>query len=372
MKKLLPVSAAALALFGAAPAALATTQIGEHLSFSGFGTVGAVRTNSDEGTFGRDRQIGGADRKASLEVDSNLGLQLMATATPWLSATVQVLAAKQDGPHINAKPEWAYFTLKPIEGLTLRGGRMATPVFLISDSRNVGYANNWIRAPNEVYALNGFRTFDGLDAIYRQSLGPVAVSVGGMVGKSQWHSGEMSFAANKLKGLNLQLENDWGSMHASQMSTDVKLWWLPKPDTYKFTDFGVTFDRNYVVLQAELVRRQTELMPVEMNARGWYLMGGYRFGKMLPYAILSSTRNETPEGPWHAAGDQKTTAVGLRWDAFRAASIKVQVDRIDTRGTNGISFTTPLVQPPSPQAPPIALPITRPVIAGSVALDFTF
>lgn len=372
MKPLLPTAAAVLALLGAAPAAQAATPIGEYLTFSGFGTVGAVRTNTDEGSFGRDRQTGGAKRQADIEVDSNLGLQVTAKATDWLSGTVQVLASKRDQPHTTARAEWAFLTLKPVDGLTLRGGRMATPVFLISESRNVGYANTWVRAPNEVYALNGFPVFDGLDATYQRSLGPVGLTVSAMAGKSRWYSGPLNWASKNLRGVNLQLDTDWGSVHYGQMSTDLMLEWLPKPDGYKFTDLGFTIDHNNVVMQAELVKRQSNQMPDALNASGWYVMAGYRWGSFTPYAITSRTKNEIPQAFWHAAGDQKTTAFGVRWDAFRSAAIKLQVDRINTLGSNGISFTTPLVPLNFPGAPPLALPVTRPVTALSLALDFTF
>jgi hypothetical protein len=376
MKKLVPPAAAALALLGAAPAAFAATQIGEYLSFSGFGTVGAVQTDSDEGKFGRDRQPGGATKSASLDVDSNLGLQLTATATPWLSATVQGLAAMRDKAHIEPAVEWAFVTVKPIDGLSLRGGRMPNQVFAASDSRNIGYANTWLRAPNEVYALNTFQSIDGGDVTYRQTVGPVALSATGFAGKSKFTAFGQDGKVTGLKGLNLQVETDWATFRLGRLSADVD---VPGAgihrDGYTFSGLGVTVDRGNVVAQAEYVTRRASLpqsAPV-VDADGWYVLGGYRFGAVLPYLIVASTKSKDTTGfPLRTSGEQKSTAFGLRWDAFKQAALKFQIERIDTNNTKGISFTTPQTPPALPFLPPGNAPITKPVTALSIALDFTF
>ena len=93
-----------------------------------------------------------------------------------------------------------------------------------------------------------------------------------------------------------------------------------------------------------------------IDADGWYAMGGYRVGTWLPYASYSSTKpNVTAKV--HAAGPQDTTAIGARWDVLKAVDVKFQLERIDTKGTRGISFTAV---------------VARPVTAASVTVDFVF
>jgi hypothetical protein len=380
MKKLLPVAAAALALLGASPAALAATQIGEYFSFSGFGTLGAVQTDSDQGKFGKDRQIGGADKAASLDVDSNLGLQVTGTATPWLDATVQVLVGKRSKDHLETDVEWAFVTAKPIDGLRVRLGRMAGPVFAVSDSRNVGFANTWVRAPNEVYAMNFFRTYDGVDVTYRRDLGAVALTGSVVVGETtEFKSLTFDAKGKKLQGLSLQLEYDWLTLRASKFEMEVS---IPRINVsgspYSFTGVGLSVDHDNLVGQAEFVQRRVDTPQgrLTVNADGWYAMAGYRFGKLLPYAIVAGTKPKTAgvADSQYVTSTQNTKAVGVRWDALSSAAIKFQLDRIDTKGTKGASFTTPtILGPVAPGFPPrVVGAVTRPVTALSVAVDFTF
>jgi hypothetical protein len=380
MKKLVPAAAAAFALFGPTPAALAATQLGEYFSFSGFGTLGAVQTDSDEGKFGKDRQIGGAEKSARFDVDSNLGLQLTGTATPWLDATVQVLVGKRSKDHVEADAEWAFITAKPLDGLRVRLGRMAGPVFAVSDSRNVGYANTWVRAPNEVYAMNFFRTYDGVDANYRHDFGAIALSGSFVAGETtEFKSLTFDSKGKKLKGLSLQLEYEWLTLRASKFDMEVSIPLINvKGSPYSFTGFGVTVDHDNLVVQAESVKRRVDTPQGirTVNADGWYAMAGYRFGNVLPYGIVAGTKPKTPGqvDSQYITSTQNTKALGVRWDAFKSAALKLQVDRIDTKGTKGASFTTPtLLGPIGPGFPPrVVGNVSRPVTVVSATVDFIF
>lgn len=380
MNRVFPWAAAALALAGATPATLAATQLGEYLSFSGFGTVGAVQTDSNDGKFGKDRQIGGADKKASLDVDSNLGLQLTGTATPWLNATVQVLVGKRSKDYLEADVEWAFATVKPVDGLRLRLGRMAGPVFAVSDSRNVGYANTWVRAPNEVYAMNFFRTYDGADLTYRQPLGPVALT-GSVVGGETTEFKSLTFDAKgkKLLGVSVQLEYDWLTVRASKFEMDVSIPLLNLSGSpYSFTGVGISIDHDDLVIQTEAVQRRVDTAngTRTVNADGWYAMAGWRFGNVLPYVIAAGTKPKTAgvAEAQYITSTQETTAAGVRWDAFKSAAVKFQVDRVDTKNTKGASFTTPTtLGPVAPGFPPRGIGrVTGKVTVVSVAVDFTF
>ena len=64
--------------------------------------------------------------------------------------------------------DWAYLSVEPRPGVTLRGGRFVAPLFAASDTRLVGYANLWVRPPVDVYTL-GMNHVDGADLIWRGS-----------------------------------------------------------------------------------------------------------------------------------------------------------------------------------------------------------
>lgn len=372
------LSAMALALLssglisGAAQAEGLSGFVRPEFKFSGFGTVGAVQTNSDDGQYVREQQARGATKNASLLVDSNLGLQLDAKANDWLSATVQTLTAQRTEDSLSTRFEWAFVKATPLDGLSLRAGKFSLPNFLISDSRRVGYANTWLRPANEVYGLDLLNGgLKGADLSYRWSLAGHALTVTGLAGKS---SATMTNASamdvKSVKGLNVVWDGDWYTVRLGRITGKPQLpaslaVMLPAGTTlnevYRFTGVGATVDRADVVLQAEYVQRRSEQFNSLIGADAWYLLGGYRVGKLLPYVSFAERK---PDGN-SATAPQKTAALGLRWDAFASAALKFQLERVDTKGTTGASFIAPTVNS-------VSQPMSKPVTTLSAAIDFVF
>src|ERR1035441_6667929 len=73
----------------------AATQLGDYFTVSGFGTLGIVQTDTDQGQFIRDDESNGATTHANFNVDSDLGLQGTFRPTKWLSGTVQLLSKER-------------------------------------------------------------------------------------------------------------------------------------------------------------------------------------------------------------------------------------------------------------------------------------
>lgn len=372
MKFRVTVAAAAVLIGGVLPAY--ADGLGDYFSYSGFGTLGAVRSSTDEAQFGYNRQLGGATQGVDFETDSNLGLQLTAKANDWLSATVQGLVAKVDADRFSTALEWAFVKVQPLDGLSIRGGRMAMPTFIVSDSINVGYATTWLRAPNEVYGLAMLPLVNGADVTYRKSLGPVAVSATVLGGESTLRALGTNYQARDVRGANLQLETDWVTFRAGEIKTS-EVMVSGTPQLYSFTGFGLSMDHDNIVAQAEFVQRRGGYYYNITAANGWYLMGGYHVGKFTPYAIYSST--DPQFNPNSApvqlvvpliSNIQKTVAAGLRWDAFSSVDFKFQVERVNTDGTPGISFSNPDL----PGALRFDVPVTHPVTVASVNMDFVF
>ncbi len=104
----------------------------------------------------------------SADVDSLVGGQAAVRITTKLSAVVQVIAEQNyDGshwPHV----EWANINYQITPDLSVRAGRTVLPVFMVTDSRKIAYANPWVRPPLEVYGLVPILRNDGVDASYRR------------------------------------------------------------------------------------------------------------------------------------------------------------------------------------------------------------
>lgn len=337
--------------------------------FSGFGSLGGVRSDTDEGEFRRDDQISGAASDVAFDVDSNLGLQLTANATDWLSATVQSLTMQRNQGQMSTQIEWAYLKLNPTRSLSVLAGRMTLPMFLVSDSRNVGYANTWLRPPNEVYGMAMLHRLEGANITYAVPIKGTTLTASVIGGKSSLHIANFddNSDVDRVKGGNLQWESDWLTLRVGRVQGRV----VEVNDIYEFSGVGAIYDRNNLLLQGEFVTRRSKRGFSEgVDADGWYTLAGYRIDKFLPFVSYASTKPKYAS-LFHLSETQSTIAAGLRWDAFGSSAIKLQVERIDTQDSSGISFTTPML-PAAGMAPQTFAPITKPVTVVSLAVDVVF
>src|SRR5690606_32482283 len=84
--------------------------------------------------------------------------------------------------------EWLFAQYSPTTNVDLRLGRVVLPAFMISDSRNVGYAQPWLRAPLEVYSQLPMSTLDGAQVNWRIPVGGAIVTIQPTYGSSASNS----------------------------------------------------------------------------------------------------------------------------------------------------------------------------------------
>lgn len=196
-------------LFLAVAAALPASAMADDIfSLSGFGTVGAVHANTKLAQFraGTQQPIG-ADSSTEYGVDTKLGLQGEAKFSSDWSGTLQILSQRDKSDSFAPKVEWAFIKYRITPELSVRGGRMGLPLFLISDYRNVGYANPWVRPPVDVYGQVASGIFDGADLIWKHNVGDGTISVQPLVGTSKSElPGDFNFKFKRLWGANATYE----------------------------------------------------------------------------------------------------------------------------------------------------------------------
>ncbi|MDO9006119.1 MAG: porin [Aquabacterium sp.] len=381
--------AAALCATGVALLAGHAAHANDDVKFKGggFGTLGAARTNLDDTQFRNGlTQYSGADKTVDLGVDSRLGLQGSVIYKSDFALTAQLLGMRRQDEDFNLDVEWLYAQYTGVPGLDLKAGRVALAAFLVSDSRYVGYATPWLRVPPLVYSMLPYSTVDGIQVGYRHSIGPAVASVQVSHGRSRAeisalgefppNSGSGLFAESRLdtrspKVTNINLMLEWGDWTAriGQVKSDVEmtidipappfggpLSGLPGPvfkDT--FTGFGLQYDNGQVVAIAEHVKRKTKPQQ-SFDATAWYVGGGYHFGSVLPYVIISKFTGDSPG----AESTTKGAAVGVRYDFASNLALKAEFARYDAN--NSLIFTDAVS--------PSVMGKKAKVI--SVALDFVF
>ena len=127
------------------------------LAFHGFGTLGVVRADQDDADAVSNVYLqpngAGHTRRWDAGLDSKLGGQVDADFGNGWSAVLQVVTKHRYDNSWTPEIEWANVKYQITPALSIRGGRTVSPTFMLSDTANVGYANPWVRGPQELYGL---------------------------------------------------------------------------------------------------------------------------------------------------------------------------------------------------------------------------
>lgn len=174
------VTALAIAIAASLPAVSSAVDF----SYNGFSTSAYSELDEKGVLYKSSTNTDGIDSKGTFEYDSIVGLQAtMRFAEQW-SITAQGLVRQQTDGDIGANIDWAYLKWEPISNLSIRAGLTRPPTFMYSDSVFVGYANTWARPPIEVYGISPVYVLQGIDAVWRQQVGPVRLTVQPYAGTS--------------------------------------------------------------------------------------------------------------------------------------------------------------------------------------------
>jgi hypothetical protein len=388
-------SAAALSLaFACVAAAPARADDRPLFSFSGYGTIGVAHSTNDQADYLVDEfkpNGPGHTRSWSADVDSRLGLQGLAQFTPQLSAVVQVITQQRYDDSYRPEVEWANLKYQVTPDFSVRAGRVVLPIYMVTDSRRVGYANPWVRPPVEVYSLVPVTHVDGLDANYRTAMGDMTARFEATIAQSDSHfPGASGFTPGVAKARRIfavvgTLERGFATFRANWGRADLTIdSFAPFEQAFRqfgppgealvdryavegrnvdFLGVGATYDPGRWFVTGEWARFDTHSILGTKSA--WYVSGGHRFGKWTPYLTYAAIKADSPTSdpglplaglPPQAAAtaqflnqtlnqtlglipQQRTASIGVRWDFARSAALKLQLDDVrvdsDSRGTFG-------------------------------------
>jgi hypothetical protein len=339
------------------------------ITISGFGTAAMTATDTDQAEYARPNQAAGVKKDFRSGVDSNFGIQATAKFSKELSATVQGLSRKYATDQFGGELSWAFVKYRLNDEFSFRVGRIGLPIYMISDFRSVGYANTMIRPPAEVYRQVSADYVEGIDVVWQKSFDDTTITTQFAYGRSaskQAGGSEVKF--KPLTALHVVLENGPFTLRLGRADADFtvhnnaplngllatlrSVGLTQVANDFKvvdvkgsFTSVGGTLDYKNFLVQTEYAKRKTESRAV-MDTTSYYAMFGYRMGKVTPYYYYGNIKQDVPRtyaglpttGPLAAltagvnsvakAGLQSTNAVGVRWDFYKSAALKVQVDRI--------------------------------------------
>lgn len=312
--------------------------------FNGFGTAGITHLGGeDDGrSYGINGQTNDSWRGDQL---SKLGGQFQYGLTDTVGLTVQA-TAKPEQDNWKANLEWAYLSWQATDGLMLRTGRLRSPVYMYSETLDVGFTYPWIRLPDEVYSQVQVSNYEGADAIYTVplSFGAVSFQIAGgqAVNRNVFAlDGLHDIDFKNIFAANVSLSTtDFGMVRVGYTESDVSaevrdqvttpfgnrsIVTLNRLDKQKgkFTSVGYQYDNG-----TWLTANEWTSSVVEANGEGsidaFYLMGGRRFGDFLAHVTYAQLDED--------AGRQTSWTYGLNYNVTSSVIFKTEYKRVDTSG----------------------------------------
>lgn len=311
--------------------ALALEQ-GEH-RFNGFGTIGFTHMGGE--ADGRSYGIQGqTNDKIRGDAVSKLAGQFQYGLTDDLSATVQVIA-KADQDKWRANLEWLYAAYQVNDNLTLRAGRLRDPVYMFSETLDVGFTYPWLRLPDEVYSQVQITNYEGVDLVYTRSLGlgDLTFQLGGGQAKDRKfflidQKFDMDYDKVATVGVSLATPS-YGTFRVGYTEADLTLEGIIDKKKGKFSSLGYQYDDGVWLATSELTNMVVEGASSTRDA--FYVMGGRRFGDFLPH-VTYAQYDEASQGR------QTSMTYGLNYTLTPSITLKGEYKRVDTKDRSQGTF----------------------------------
>lgn len=388
--------------------ASALAQVPEGLRLSGYGTLGYVQDDRNDIVAIRDvsQRPHGDLGRASWKRDSRLGLQAEYKVNATIDLVGQAVFRDQVSPTLDHTIELAYVAFKPTAQFDFRIGRMGYDAFLMSDTRNVGYAYPWVRPFTEYYGWIPLFSVDGIDGAYVIPLDNAQWRLKAQIGQSRtgipigndkldfkgddvlnltvsrqsgpWQikAGYSRFtSANEASAVGLiDLQNGLGEIAKatagampaiSAEANDLRKNLSFKNSQITYATLGAAYNDGTWLIQGELARTTSENKLIPHGSMGYGVVG-YRLGDWMPFLAFSASRPgkalRGADKDWSLIGqaatqataltvlnstrmDQQTLSLGTRWDFHNQAALKLQWDssRIKAQGY-GLVFKDPALE----------------------------
>jgi hypothetical protein len=320
------IIAAVLALGASMPPAKAA--IDDYVTFSGFGTLGAVHSAYDKADFiasVSQRNGVGYSRRWSGTPDSDLGAQVNFDLPGDLSGVVQVLSRYDAEGNYKPSVEWANLKYDLTSDLTVRVGRILLPTYEHADIRNVGYSLPWVRVPLEITYASTATHSDGLDVLYQLHSGEFTQELQLQWGTTMQDLPGLAFTSNRARIAMFSDTLRYGdaNLHLVYQQSDTA---QDIPGRLRLTGVGFSYEPGPWFVGGDSNYTQNGYFG---DLFSWYVSAGMRFGRLAPYAFYSTMHQDSVATSTLASlGNQHTVAAGVRWDFAKNLDFKLQLEQV--------------------------------------------
>jgi len=313
----------------------------DKIRVNGFGSVSYAGADNDAG-------FAGVEKSGDFKSDSLFGLQGTFQASDNLEATIQVVARGEE----NWDPDvtWAFLGYTFDNDVTVRGGLLRLPLFMLSEYLEVGYAQPWARSPEEVYGRVPITSFTGVDANYEFELEDSYLGVQLFTGSEEM-TGQSelggSGSVEDIWGVVATWSDDYWTVRGSYTIAKVEDVTFPATsplqdidsESGSYSSFGVRYEDGDWLLMGEATR--TIVDGYFADTQAGYITAGYNIASVMPYISLARVETIDDEDrnviETLALSYQRTSySLGARWDIQPGLALKGDVtyaNKFD--GSNG-------------------------------------
>ncbi len=335
----------------------------DRFKLNGFISTGVSQTNADNDAGYNIAEHGQVTDNPSFDANTLLGLQLSAFLNEQFSVVGQFVASGDDtngNSAYDVDATWAFLQYKPVDNVKIDLGRMRMPLYLYSNTIQVGYTNPYLFLPNEVYRIVPFYNMNGISTIYQRPFGS-----SGWTLQTQPFFGQDSsqydvisgngdtqltdYDENNLVGSAVTISNAAMTFRGSYAHLDLTATNNASGDTL-FTDgntsfysFGTKINLKQLLFSAEYAHRDVPKGVAELT--GFYATIGVQLQKFLPtftYAHLKTDNQDQLDDNDEAAEAQESFTLAMAYYLTDHIDLKASVADIHLMdGTNGMFSKDP-------------------------------
>lgn len=138
---------------------------------SGFGNVSLIKSGTETLGFNYDLSKKGIYDQWNLKTGSVFGLQLNTEVNDSIDFVLQGVFQDRVNNDLNKTVTWAFLRYYASPHVSFRAGRIATPIYMLSEYRNVNFAYLWTKPITDFYSTIPITHIDGGDMVFRVPLG---------------------------------------------------------------------------------------------------------------------------------------------------------------------------------------------------------
>ncbi len=319
----------------------------ERVRLNGFLSVGYTRATNDAG-------YDEATEKSDLQTLTLAALQATFTLGRNTEAVTQLVSRGSDD--WNTELEWGFLRHNVTNSLQFRAGKMRLPLFMESETLDIGYGQPWARPPEAVYDPVPLRSYLGGDLSYTFSLPNSTLETKVFSGHVDDEAASLDRSANvelrNLNGLVLHWTDYVWTLRTIYAHTRATITYprqltdvinpqvlaaiciqtvngqcaIADDEKTEFMGVGFSFDNGDWLLMSEVTR--VEMDGYFQDTDSAYITLGRRIFDVTPYITASwieSKDNEDRDGTAFTVLDTRRQAysLGFRWDVVPGVAAKI-------------------------------------------------